>query len=338
MSNQTIEWLNTKTLIGFTELRGSAWHWRKGSDNHYPQAIPVIDVQKRLFDWEPVKHETYFMPQAVSGEEMRDGLGWVETGEFVYARSDNHEKICATTGTHNAHSYKQWLIENVSEIIGGELQIGSAGLLKNYGQAWVQIELEETQMANGVQFRPTLLASTSLDGSLAGTYKPVNTIVVCDNTMAAAHAEKGPAYKLKQTSKREFKADLAREAVGIQLQKQAEAFTAEVDRMLGTEVNDDQFFAIMDHLVPVPDEDGRTKTKAENKRGKLIGMYHTDPRVSLWKNTVWGVVQLMNTYNTHEAQIKGGNRMESNMSSILKGTFFDKDKLVTDALVGAGVW
>lgn len=338
MSRETSKWLNENTLIGFTEKRGHAWHWRQGAENHYPGAIPVKAVKERLFDWEPEKTETYYIPTVGDMNDRILGSDLKPTGEFLYVRSDNKEKICATTGTHNAHGYQQWLIENVSQIIGGELQIGSAGLLKNYAQAWVQIELEETQMANGVQFRPSLLASTSLDGSLAGTYKPVNTIVVCDNTMQAANAEGGPAYKLRQTSKREFKADLAREAVGIQLQKQAEAFTAEVDRMLGTEINDDQFFAIMDRLVPVPEEDGRGKTKAENKRGKLIGMYHTDPRVSLWKNTVWGVVQLMNTYNTHEAQIKGGNRMESNMGSILKGTFFEKDKLVADALVGAGVW
>jgi len=28
MSRETLNWLNTNTLIGFTDKRGHAWHWR----------------------------------------------------------------------------------------------------------------------------------------------------------------------------------------------------------------------------------------------------------------------------------------------------------------------
>jgi hypothetical protein len=53
MSKETIQWLNTQTLIGMTEKRGNAWHYRaeeQGDEpNHYPLAIPVEDVKRRLF-------------------------------------------------------------------------------------------------------------------------------------------------------------------------------------------------------------------------------------------------------------------------------------------------
>lgn len=43
------------TLIGFTDRRGHAWHYRAGAQggepNHYPGAIPVDDVRRRLFGW-----------------------------------------------------------------------------------------------------------------------------------------------------------------------------------------------------------------------------------------------------------------------------------------------
>ncbi len=55
MSHETASWLNTMTLIGFTERRGHAWHYRAerqgGEPNHYPDAIPVEDVRRRLFGW-----------------------------------------------------------------------------------------------------------------------------------------------------------------------------------------------------------------------------------------------------------------------------------------------
>jgi hypothetical protein len=56
MSRESITWLNTNTLIGFTEKRGHAWHWRAeeqgDASNHYPGAIPITDVQDRLFYWQ----------------------------------------------------------------------------------------------------------------------------------------------------------------------------------------------------------------------------------------------------------------------------------------------
>ncbi len=55
MSRETLQWLNSNTLIGFTDKRGHAWHWRaqeqNGTSNHYPGAIPITDVQDRLFAW-----------------------------------------------------------------------------------------------------------------------------------------------------------------------------------------------------------------------------------------------------------------------------------------------
>ena len=58
MSQETSTWLNTRTLIGFTDQRGHAWHYRaddQGDEpNHYPGAVPVDDVHRRLFGWDAV--------------------------------------------------------------------------------------------------------------------------------------------------------------------------------------------------------------------------------------------------------------------------------------------
>lgn len=61
MSRETLTHLNTQTLIGFTDERGHAWHYRaeeqRTEPNHYPQAVPVPDVHRRLFHWSPVEAE-----------------------------------------------------------------------------------------------------------------------------------------------------------------------------------------------------------------------------------------------------------------------------------------
>jgi hypothetical protein len=55
MSKEALEHLNTNTLIGNTDARGHAWHYRaeeQGTEtNHYPGSIPVADVHRRLFAW-----------------------------------------------------------------------------------------------------------------------------------------------------------------------------------------------------------------------------------------------------------------------------------------------
>src|SRR5690606_11655245 len=55
MSKETLQHLNTNTLIGNTTQRGTAWHYRAdlqgGEPNHYAGPIPVEDVRRRLFDW-----------------------------------------------------------------------------------------------------------------------------------------------------------------------------------------------------------------------------------------------------------------------------------------------
>jgi hypothetical protein len=59
MSKETLEWLNRNTLIGFTNKRSRACHYRaseQGSElNHYPGAIPVADVKRRSFSWQALE-------------------------------------------------------------------------------------------------------------------------------------------------------------------------------------------------------------------------------------------------------------------------------------------
>ena len=45
MSQESQEWLNNMTLIGFTDHREKAWHYQEAlqgeEPNHYPEAVPV---------------------------------------------------------------------------------------------------------------------------------------------------------------------------------------------------------------------------------------------------------------------------------------------------------
>ena len=79
MSQETPEWLNTNTLIGFTEKRGHAWHYRAevqgDQSNHYPGAVPIEDVRRRLFPWEAVEGTVAVVASRADVARVAQALG-----------------------------------------------------------------------------------------------------------------------------------------------------------------------------------------------------------------------------------------------------------------------
>jgi phage/plasmid-like protein (TIGR03299 family) len=215
-------------------------------------------------------------------------------------------------------------VNNVASILDDDLSIGSAGLLKNGAQAWVSVEVPENiTTPEGVEFRPNLLACTSLDGSIATTYKRTVTMVVCDNTLAAGLAEKGQVFKLKHSRYSHLKMQEARDALAI-VHTIADDFAEEVKQLCETTVTDKAWNAFLDAHKPLPDTKGRAYNSAEKERDTLRRLWNFDDRVSPWKNTAFGVVQAVNTYVHHEGTVRGASRPERNMAKAVEGEF---DKL-----------
>lgn len=338
MSKESAEWLNNYTLIGFTEKRGEAWHYQaslQGDEpNHYPGAIPVEDVERRLFDWE-AKKEPLFVQR---GDRFLE----VPNQKAVSASDDIAAGIAHPLGYftdgYEPHQYRQWLLKNVGTILDADLGIGSAGLLKNRAQAWVSVEVpENVQTPEGVEFRPHLIAATSFNGSLATTYNRQVLLPVCDNTLDAGLAEQGQKFRVKHTrnSTLDRKIEDARDALKLIIGIRDE-FSAEVARLCETKVSKKQFSGVLDIIVPVEGKEKRGLTIAEKKRDELIRLYSHDDRVAPWKGNAFGVLQAFNTYEHHFATIKGASKVQRNREAALTGSIAKKDAKVLQALVAVG--
>jgi phage/plasmid-like protein (TIGR03299 family) len=331
MSRETMEWLNTQTLIGFTDQRGKAWHYRENEQgaepNHYPGAIPQDDVLRRLFDFEVVEQPIYLANFADDAEVT------MIPGRKAMVTSDTNEVLGIFKDGYQGHSYREWLLENVSAILDDDLKIGSAGLLRNRGQAWVSVEMEDNfTTPEGVEFRPYLLASTSFDGSAATSYGRKVTLVVCDNTREVALAEQGQSFKLRHSKYSHLKLNDARKALEI-VHGMADDFAAEVAALTSYKVEDAHFKRIMDALVPLPKDEGRGLTVATKKRDEIITLYRKDERVTPWTGTAFGVAQAFNTHAQHVAQVrKGTPRVIRNMENVVKGKFAQSDAQVLEAI------
>jgi phage/plasmid-like protein (TIGR03299 family) len=210
VSKETLEHLNTNTLIGNTEHRGTAWHYRaehQGDEsNHYSGPIPVEDVQRRLFHWQAVSRPIAVeLPSDLTYvshlNAQREPARWqvIEDRQAI-CRSDDHSVMGIFASGYAMHQYDRWLLTTVADILDDDLSISSAGLLRGGAVAWVEVSVPESiTTPEGVVFRPNLLATTSFDGSLATTFKRTVTDVVCDNTRESALAEQGQTYKVKHS-------------------------------------------------------------------------------------------------------------------------------------------
>lgn len=330
MSQETMEWLNLYTLIGFTEKRGNAWHYRRElqgiESNHYVGPVPVDDVLRRLFNFEVVDSPIYL--RRASGE-------YVEIpGRKAVVRDDNSIVLGIFKAGYQGHQYQEWLLENVADILDDELGIGSAGLLRNGGQAWVSVEVPDNIVTpEGVEFRPNLLATTSFDGTIATTFKRVRTDVVCDNTREMALGEQGQMFKVKHTKYSGYRIHDAREALQIVHQMSAE-FSEEVANLCAWKVSDEQFLRHLQIMVPINDELSKVAiTKGENKRGEIVQLYNNDPRVAPWKGTAFGVSSAYNTWRQHFGTIrKGVPRQVRNMENLINGKTGNEDAEVLRVL------
>lgn len=323
MSRETLTHLNTQTLIGFTDKRGNAWHYRaeeQGDEpNHYPGAIPVADVKRRLFDW------TVGEGSVETNVLTDDGvLHVVDPTRKTVVRLDTGAILGVHGLGYRVHDYTQWLIENVETLLNDHIEIGSAGLLRGGALAWVQVEAPETlSTPEGVDYRPFISAATSLDGTLKSIYTAGSQLVVCDNTLSASlRAADALHVKVSHTSNSLGRLNTVRAALG--LEQVAENFAAQVAEQCATRVSDAQWAAFLDAHTPLVDGDGeplsaRSLTLATRKRETLDGLWNHDDRVSPWKGTLFGGVQAVNTFTHHEGIVRGADRAQRNALRVVTG-------------------
>ncbi|MGW0804755.1 DUF932 domain-containing protein [Nonomuraea sp. NPDC002799] len=298
---------------------GSAWHYRASQQgdepNHYTGPIPVADVNRRLFNWEPVEGtlETSYL--------TGDGVTRVaDPSRKTIIRPDTGHILGVFKQGFRIHEYKRWLVEHIETILDDDLAIGSAGLLKDGAVAWVQVELPDTcTTPEGIAYRPFLSAATSLDGSLSSTYQTGAQLIVCDNTLSAALASSNAKrVKIKHSRKSLDRIVDVRDALGI-IHQAADDFAAEVRQLCRVDVSPAHWRSFLDLHVPVPKERGRGRTMAQTKRHALTRLWDHDERVSPWRGTAFGVLQAVNTFTHHGQIVRGAVRAERNMHRMVTG-------------------
>lgn len=338
MSRETSEWLNTNTLIGFTDQRGTAWHYRAehqgAQPNHYPGPIPIGDVQQRLFPWTAVESLKIAVTYRAENGDTRTKI---DHGRKAIIRADgdtaeaDHVFAYFKDG-YTIHQYREWLLNNVAILLDSDLDIGSAGLLAGGARAWVQVEMPETcDTPEGVRFRPFLSAATSLDGSLSTTYVRGCQVVVCDNTLSAALTVPASGrVKIKHSRNSLGRITEVREALDIVHQAE-EDFTRQVALLCSVPVTNRDWDRFLNATVTAGDSK-RSRTMADRKREELTWLWRRDERVAPWNGTAFGVLAAVNTHTHHYKTVRSVSRAERNAERAVTGAIDRLDAETIKAL------
>lgn len=367
MSRETLDWLNNNTLVGFTTDKEkwaagwgtfkndhfAAWWQREGYTGGFEGPVPIEEVQRRLFFWEPIE-APLFTRMEVDITEAQDidpdtGLGFLDVevvGKKAIIRPDTQDVLgIFGENTYKVHGYTEWLIDQVGTILDqsrGELGISSAGLLRRGGVAYVTIELPETvETSSGDGIRPAIIAATSLDGSKATTYAMRAMRPVCDNSLDVGLMGSAGKVKIKHSSLSLGRIGEVRDALGV-MYKATDDMVRFFDELTQVDVTNKQFTAIVQGLVPVPDPvvgdkrqvvNQRAITIAQNKQDDLLGLWHKDPRVGDLGGTLAGAYQAVNTWHEHFVT-RTTNQVERVMQGTLDGTFSKADQEFWDVVQG----
>lgn len=355
MSEETYEYLNGgNILIGNASQRGKAWWYKEELEDqlnptHYDNFIPIIDAKSRLFDWTAEVHTPYIDRQTPGHEKIITRL---QLGDYsVIVRSDNGAILGVHSSGYEPHQLSETFITETANIVGGTDQLGitSAGLLKGGAVAWMEISIPETMHDNeaGFPYRPNLLTSTSFNGTLPTSWTRTIMATVCDNTLQWALRQAGNTGKVKVRHTKHSQARIkdAAQALGL-LERAKDDMDHALENLVATPVSELNFNKWLDLMVPIPTieegKNGRGLTVAITKRDKMIDLWTSDKRVSPWRGTALGVMQVINTYSHHENNVAAtkfdGNkvaaRVERNQLNVLKGTQEEIDAEAMNKLFG----
>lgn len=325
-----------EALIGYTDKRGTAWHYQAsnfdGESNSYPGPVPIEDVRSRLFNWKGLEGtvESSYMDET--------GVTRTDDPDMKHIiRSDTRKILGRFTQKYKIHQYEFTLLDNIEQILDANIAIGQAGLMNHGRQAWVQVEMADTLEVHGVEFRPYFMAATSMDGSLATQYVHGNTLVVCSNMMRLAlNASTAKKLKVRHTVNSLGKVHDARQALGI-IHTAADEFTDQVNTLIEQTVTEMEFEKFLGKWAGASSDAQRSITLATHKQEILRDLWTEDDRVAPWRNTAYGVWAMVNTYGHHYKTVQNVTRAERNIGRMIEGDQAKEDReamqILADILV-----
>jgi phage/plasmid-like protein (TIGR03299 family) len=329
-----MKWLQGgNILVGYTDQRGPAWWYVDmglglPAGTHFPGAIPANQVT-RLLDVRLAKGTAFVQYKDRSGNKQV-----VEDKEnFPIINQDTGRIFGYPKDGYTIHPYLPVLKGFMEQIFDDDtVGIGSAGLLRKGGVAFLQAVMPETYEVAGYGYVPYFTAVTSADRTKKTTHGTGILGAVCDNTVNSSILGAFTQSATRHSRNSLPTVEAIRNKLGIQLSEVGDKAAEGIENLLKVDVSERQFGRWLDKMVPLLNDDGTPKTKngltiAEKRRDQFTELWTTDPKGKPWRGTAFGVLQVANTQDTWNGMVRGadGGRMERNYEHAMLGKTAESD-------------
>ena len=197
----------------------------------------------------------------------------------------------------------------------------SAGTMNGGKFVFLNLEGEGRLYGGDEKVGRNIVIFKTHDGSYPLTVMPFNTRFSCTNQFTAmGRLFKESTIKIRHTKNSPMRIEDAR----IYLQKTYQtfdSFDAEVHRLLDTEYSREQFIKMVHTIKPRPEdgeENKRGVTSWENQFEGIVAAYDGDDNRGI-KDTKWGALMGVNTYEQWSAGTRGVPRAEAQARRMLTG-------------------
>jgi phage/plasmid-like protein (TIGR03299 family) len=259
-------------------------------------------LERAQINWLVTKEPAY---QAIKREG--GGPRYVQVQDKFFVTRDTDNKVLGAVGSDytvcqnwEAFAFLDTLIDS------GEAVFDTAGAMFGGKRVFVSALLPETvEVAGGDKHEMYMLFSNSHDGSKAVNVVATPIRTVCRNTQIMAIGSAKQSWSVRHTTTLEGRLQEAREALQL-THKYADAFSAEVEKLLQVEVDADKFRAILEASFPE-----QKAQKAKNVEAVLANWETSETIADDQRNTGWGAYNATTEwlswgkqYRTEEARVK----------------------------------
>jgi phage/plasmid-like protein (TIGR03299 family) len=232
--------------------------------------------------YQPVGDDSYIpVPDRFSTTRVTDNksLGIVSKGYHVYQNVESFSFLNAITDTGSQ-----------------EAMFSTAGSLFGGSRTFVTLKLNQGfTVGDNDAHDLYLMCTNSHDGSQAFTVSATPIRAVCNNTVTLGLRQAKSKWTLRHKVSLEGRVQDAREALELAF-KYEDEFAKEVERMMEIEVQKDQFFKIVDKIVP------ESKRQHDKDVEELMNIWETEPTVRMGggEGNGWGAFNAVTFFTDHK--------------------------------------
>lgn len=342
--------LNSGVITGFADDNIKAWH-QAGIDLNdlivmgraYHQGIPA-DVAERLIGWAPIVVTPEYITNVIGDTTDDIAVGMYELPQHLskFIINPYTMRVVNIVGDGYNPTLHIEMQNAIQAAMDAECDIASVVCLGDGAHMGMSFRARDGVEIGG-EFGgaiPLVGFNSSLTGAIASQIDTGTVLRVCDNTMAAAGMSALKKIRRRRTrnSGVTLTASLIREQLDIAF-AETETLANELERLANIDITFDQVQMILDTWKPIPDEEGRGKTIAENTRKAFITELHGGRNP--FGITVGGMVQAHNTW-AHWSQTMRGDgsgvaRLERKAVRTMLGDVASDDAKFMDIMIGAGL-